>query len=102
MKPSSHDSDELDLLLNRLADDALTADEVHRLTEHLRGSAQARQRYRHFMALHSALGWDYAAAARTVPVAALAPAQKMAMQQFLSQVGGGLRGKLDERLVALR
>lgn len=74
MKPSSHDSDELDLLLNRLADDALTADEVHRLTEHLRGSAQARQRYRHFMALHSALGWDYAAAARTVPVAALAPA----------------------------
>jgi hypothetical protein len=35
-------------------------------------------------------------------VAALAPAQKAAMQHFLSQVGGGLRGKLDARLVALR
>ena len=43
-----------------------------------------------------------ATAELSASVAALAPAQKMAMQQFLSQVGGGLRGKLDERLVALR
>jgi hypothetical protein len=43
-----------------------------------------------------------ATAELSASVAALAPAQKAAMQHFLSQVGGGLRGKLDARLVALR
>jgi len=54
---------DLDALFNRLADGiASEADEQH-LGEVLRSSPEARRAYREFMALHSALHWDYVAGA---------------------------------------
>lgn len=59
---SSIDID-LDALFNRLADGiASEADEQH-LSEVLRSGSEARRKYRDFMALHSALHWDYVAGA---------------------------------------
>jgi ferric-dicitrate binding protein FerR (iron transport regulator) len=58
-----HPSDELERLLNGLADGLLSEDEEARLAEILRGDAAARRHYRHWMTLHAALMWDYAAAA---------------------------------------
>ncbi|MBA3697677.1 MAG: FecR domain-containing protein [Planctomycetes bacterium] len=55
---------ELDALLNRLVDDQLDEAGTSRLQEVLRGDAVARRRYRHVMALHAGLQWDYVAAAR--------------------------------------
>ncbi len=55
--------DELEELLNDLADDLLTTVGEARLAGLLRQSAVARKRYRQWMTLHSALTWDYAAAA---------------------------------------
>jgi len=59
-------SDELDGLLNALADELLREEDEARLAEILRGDAAARAHYRKWMALHSALAWDYAAAAPEV------------------------------------
>lgn len=63
---SSRPSDELERLLNGLADGLLSEDEEARLAELLRGDAAARRHYRHFMTLHAGLMWDYAAAATPV------------------------------------
>lgn len=51
-------------LLNRVADGIATAEDELQLAEVLHRSADARRAYREFMALHSALHWDYVAAAR--------------------------------------
>lgn len=56
-------SDELERLLNGLADGVLGDEEEARLAEILRGDAVARRHYRQFMALHAGLMWDYAAVA---------------------------------------
>jgi len=58
-----HPSDELERLLNSLADGLLSEDEEARLADILRGDAAARRHYRHWMTLHAALMWDYAATA---------------------------------------
>jgi ferric-dicitrate binding protein FerR (iron transport regulator) len=58
-----HPADELERLLNSLADGLLSKDEEARLADILRGDAVARRRYRHWMTLHAALMWDYAATA---------------------------------------
>ncbi|OAI46472.1 hypothetical protein AYO44_11340 [Planctomycetaceae bacterium SCGC AG-212-F19] len=58
-----HPSDELERLLNGLADGLLSEDEEARLADILRGDAAARRHYRHWMTLHAALMWDYAATA---------------------------------------
>ncbi len=57
--------DELDLLLGQLVDDLLDDESLARLDALLAQGAEARRRYRTFLALHAALHWDYAAAART-------------------------------------
>ena len=56
-------TDELERLLNALADEVLTESDEARLADILRGDAAARVHYRRWMALHSALMWDYAAVA---------------------------------------
>ncbi|MEO6742798.1 MAG: FecR family protein [Chthoniobacteraceae bacterium] len=59
-------SDELEELLNGLADEMLSEPGEARLAEILRGDAAARAHYRKWMAMHSALTWDYAASAPEV------------------------------------
>lgn len=61
--------DRLDNLLNDLADGTLSHDDEEQLAELLRTDARARRRYRHFMALHADLHWDYAAAVVSLPEA---------------------------------
>lgn len=56
-------TDQLERLLNAAADETLTESDESRLAEILRSDRAARAYYRHWMALHSALMWDYAAAA---------------------------------------
>jgi ferric-dicitrate binding protein FerR (iron transport regulator) len=58
-----HASDELERLLNGLADGLLSEDDEARLADILRRDAAARQHYRHWMTLHAAMMWDYAATA---------------------------------------
>jgi ferric-dicitrate binding protein FerR (iron transport regulator) len=60
-------------LFNRLADGLSTAEDEQQLAEVLRRSADARRAYREFMALHSALHWDYVAAVRPEAFPAPAP-----------------------------
>jgi ferric-dicitrate binding protein FerR (iron transport regulator) len=60
---NGHPSDELERLLNGLSDGLLSEDEEARLADMLRGDAAARRHYRHWMTLHAALMWDYAATA---------------------------------------
>ena len=55
---------ELDALLGLLADELLDEPGIIRLESLLIADPGARRRYRRFMALHSALRWDYAAVAR--------------------------------------
>ena len=52
---------DLDALFNRLADGIASEADERRLGEMLRTSPEARRAYREFMALHSALHWDYVA-----------------------------------------
>ncbi|EDY17548.1 hypothetical protein CfE428DRAFT_4846 [Chthoniobacter flavus Ellin428] len=62
--------DELERLLNALvdADSAEAVEECEaQLAGILRNDASARRRYREFMGLHSALMWDYVAAATDRP-----------------------------------
>lgn len=54
---------ELKGLFNRLADGLATDADERALAAALRARPEARQAYREFMALHSALHWDYLAAA---------------------------------------
>ena len=54
---------DLEGLFNRLADGLASEADERTLAELLRVSAEARRAYREFMALHSALHWDYVAAA---------------------------------------
>lgn len=56
-------NNELEALFNRLADGLASAEDERRLGEVLRADSSARRAYREFMALHSALHWDYVAAA---------------------------------------
>lgn len=60
-------SGELEALLNALADEMLSESDDARLADFLRGDAAARAHYRKWMALHSALTWDYAAAIPLAP-----------------------------------
>jgi len=50
-------------LFNRLADGVASEGVERRLAEVLRGDSSARKAYREFASLHSALHWDYVAAA---------------------------------------
>ncbi|MBM3997426.1 MAG: hypothetical protein FJ303_25265 [Planctomycetes bacterium] len=59
---SAIDAD-LEALFNRFADGVATEADEERLGQVLRSSAEARQAYRQFMDLHSALHWDYVAVA---------------------------------------
>ena len=63
---------ELEALFNRVADEIASEADEQRLGELLRSGPGARKAYREFMALHSALHWDY--------VAAVAPAQGPKME----------------------
>ena len=54
---------ELEALFNRIADGIASEADEERLGQMLRSSAEARQAYRQFMDLHSALHWDYVAVA---------------------------------------
>lgn len=54
--------EELEILLNGVADGSLTEADESRLAAMLRSDAEARRHYRQFMALHAGLMWDYAAA----------------------------------------
>jgi len=58
---------DLEALFNRLADGLSSEEDERRLAELLRSDPGARRAYREFMALHSALHWDYAAAALPEP-----------------------------------
>ncbi len=58
---------DLDALFNRLADGIASEADEQRLGEVLRTSPAARRAYREFMALHSALHWDYVAGAAPPP-----------------------------------
>lgn len=55
--------DDLEKLLNQLADGMLAEDVESQLSEILRTDPAARQQYRQFMTLHADLQWDYAVAA---------------------------------------
>ena len=59
---SAMDTD-LEALFNRFADGIASEADEERLGQVLRSSAEARQAYRQFMDLHSALHWDYVAVA---------------------------------------
>lgn len=88
------DSAELDALLNRLVDtEAPAAVDIARLAELLRDDAAARRRYRHFMALHGALAWDYASVAREAPAAParnrLSPGRWIAAAGFAALLAAG-------------
>ncbi|QDU96590.1 FecR domain-containing protein [Lignipirellula cremea] len=54
---------DLEALFNRVADGIASEVDEQQLGELLRSSPEARFAYRQFMALHSALHWDYVAAA---------------------------------------
>jgi ferric-dicitrate binding protein FerR (iron transport regulator) len=58
---------ELEALFNRLADGIASEADEQGLGELLRSGPEARKAYREFMALHSALHWDYVAAASPEP-----------------------------------
>ncbi len=58
---------DLEALFNRLADGLSSEEDERRLAELLRSDPGARRAYREFVALHSALHWDYAAAALPEP-----------------------------------
>jgi ferric-dicitrate binding protein FerR (iron transport regulator) len=68
-------SDELDQLLGLLVDDLIDEPGVARLHDLLVGDPAARLRYRRFLAVHSALRWDYAAVARDPREQPARPAQ---------------------------
>ncbi len=68
-------ADELDQLLGLLVDDLLDDRELARLEDLLTGQPAARRRYRSYLALHSTLHWDYAAAARVQALEAAVPAR---------------------------
>lgn len=58
----------LQRLLNGLIDDTLTEPEEHALAALIARNTAAQQHYRHWMELHAALQWDYAAAAMPTPL----------------------------------
>jgi ferric-dicitrate binding protein FerR (iron transport regulator) len=70
MKSQSAD---LEGLFNRLADGIASEADEQLLAELLRASPQTRRAYREFMALHSALHWDYVATAAPEPPKQPAP-----------------------------
>jgi hypothetical protein len=55
--------DDVERLLNGLLDEALSESDERILAKLMTEDAVVRQRYRHWMELHAALQWDYAAAA---------------------------------------
>lgn len=59
---STEINDNLERLLNCLADGTLSEGDEMQLTEILRSHASARRLYRQFMMLHADMHWDYAAA----------------------------------------
>lgn len=66
----------LEEIFNRLADNLASDEDHRRLGEALRSNSEARRAYREFMALHSALHWDYVAGAapQATPAPSLPPA----------------------------
>ena len=58
---------DLEALFNCLVDGLASEEDERRLSELLRGDPEARRAYREFMSLHSALHWDYVAAAVSEP-----------------------------------
>ncbi len=67
------ESVDLEGLFNRLADGIASEADEQLLAEMLRTNPQARRAYREFMALHSALHWDYVATAAPEPPQQSAP-----------------------------
>ncbi len=61
---TSHD---LHLFCNRLVDGTLSATDQQQFEAILVGDKEARRWYRHFMAMHVSLQWDYAVAAQQQP-----------------------------------
>ncbi|GDY22890.1 hypothetical protein LBMAG56_42370 [Verrucomicrobiota bacterium] len=73
----------LEAVLNRLADGIATDADEQQLGEWLRSGPGARKMYREFMALHSALHWDYVVAAAPEPSPAPAPAARPWVPLFM-------------------
>ena len=69
---NSRDLD-LEALFNRLADGIASEADKENLGTLLRSRPQARRAYREFMAMHSALHWDYVATAASQPSQGSAP-----------------------------
>jgi len=67
------ESVDLEGLFNRLADGIASEADEQLLGELLRASPETRRAYQEFMALHSALHWDYVATAAPEPPAHSAP-----------------------------
>lgn len=81
---------DLEGLFNRLADGLASDADEDALARLLRGSAEARRAYREFMALHSALHWDYVAAAREGRGAASAEQRPRPRLGWLAAFGAGV------------
>ena len=95
---------DLEELFNRLADGLASEADERTLAELLRGSAEARRAYREFMALHSALHWDYVAAAMTeLPHHQTSPARSL-RSRWITAFGSGvmLAGMVAVALFLLR
>ena len=65
---TSHD---LQLFCNRLVDGTLSATDQQQFEALLVGDKEARRWYRHFMAMHVSLQWDYAVAAQQQPASSV-------------------------------
>ena len=72
-------------LFNRLADGIASEVDEQRLGEVLRSSPEARRAYREFMALHSALHWDYVVGA--APDATPTPSQPSTLTPSRTRAG---------------
>ena len=60
---------DIEAVLNRIVDGIASDEDKQILGDWLRSGPDARKQYRQFMALHSALHWDYMATAVSKPTA---------------------------------
>lgn len=96
----ARENTELEAILNRLVDGLADEADERRLGELLRATAEARQTYREFMSLHSALHWDYVAAvappscSTAVAPVALLPAGASRVGWILAFVAGAVVASL--------
>lgn len=95
---SARRDDDLDRVLNELVDGMLTEADEQRLAEWLRTDASARRQYRHFLALHADLHWDYAAAVVSEPETHWQSEQGQRSQRWNARITWTVAGLL---LVAL-